>query len=205
MSAVDRIRPSWWYYVLALAVFAGGMVYFFYDLWHELPHIADSLVQVVVPGEAQLELKHGPNYTIFLEQRSVLNGKVYSTADSIGGLECKVNGTDGEVIPVGLPNVSTTYELGGRSGHSVLEFRVPANGNYKFACRYGHGASGPKVVLAVGSGVWAGILRIALTGSLAFFGGIGAAFLIGLVTFLRRHQAKTRAAASCQLPPVPSL
>jgi len=201
MSKAVRVRTSWWFYVLALALFVGGVGYFFYDLWHGLPHIADSLVQIVVPGEAQLNLRHGQDYTVFLEARSVVSGKIYSTDDSMSGLECKVSASSrDEVIPLLRPGVSTTYNVGRRSGRSVLQFRVPQDGTYKFACGYGEATRGPEIVLAVGSGVGQGILRIVLTGLLVLFGGIGSSFVIGLATFLLRHQAKSRAASPSQFP-----
>jgi hypothetical protein len=69
---------------------AGGVGLFGYALWRGLSHVTDGLVQVVVPGDAELSLKHEQLYTVFLESQSVVNGKIYSTNGSVNGLECRV-------------------------------------------------------------------------------------------------------------------
>jgi hypothetical protein len=187
------IRPSWWFYILAIVLFLGGISYFVYELWHGLSHITDSLVQVVVPGGAQLPLKHGVDYTVFLETESVVNGKVYSANGAVDGLSCELKFALQEAaIPLRRPNASTTYTVGGRSGRSVLEFRVPRDGSYNFACGYGIEAKGPVTVVAVGTGVDTGIWRTVVSSLLAIFGGVGSGFIVWLVTFVLRVKAKER-------------
>ena len=193
MNEAPPTRPSWLLYVLGAALMAGGVGIFIYTLWHGISHITDSLVQVVVPGEAQLSLKHAQSYTVFLESESVVNGKIYSSNESVNGLECKVKAVSSEeLIATRRSSISTTYNVGGRSGHSVLEFNVPQDGSYQFACNYGDSTHGPEAVMAVGSGVGAGIMRTVLTSLLAFFGGLGSGFLVLLVTFVLRHRAKSQ-------------
>jgi hypothetical protein len=89
------------------------------------------LLQVVVPGDAELRLKHERLYTVFLESRSVVKGKIYETNGAVNGLECKVRSAASEVpIPMRRSVVSTAYDLSGRSGRSVLEFHVPTDASY---------------------------------------------------------------------------
>jgi hypothetical protein len=82
MSETMPIRPSAWYYLLAVPFLLMGMSFFFYTLLHDILHITDSLTQVVVPGEANLTLKHGVAYTVFYEQQSVVNGVIYSANET---------------------------------------------------------------------------------------------------------------------------
>jgi len=96
--------------------------------------------------------------TIFLEQESVVDGRVYATSGPISGLNCSVRSQDGASIGLRRPTASTSYALQGRAGKSALEFSVPAAGTYHFECGYEQGQSGPTVVVAVGSGVGTAIV-----------------------------------------------
>jgi hypothetical protein len=174
---------------------AGGMGFFGYALWHGLAHVTDGLVQVVVPGDAELSLKHQQLYTVFLESQSVVNGKIYSTNASVDGLECRVESAASEArIPIRRSVMSTTYEFGGRSGRSVLEFHVPADGSYGFSCSYGKTEHGPETVVAVGSGVAGRIMWTVFTGLLAMFGGFGSGLILFVATFVLRKNARSRLA-----------
>jgi hypothetical protein len=154
--------------------------------------VADSLTQIVVPGGAALDLLRGPTYTVFSEQQSVVNGKIYSTTESISGLECSVRSVlKGIVAPISQTGMATSYELGGRSGHSVLQFSVPEDGKYEFSCEYGANARGPETVLAVGTGVGTKIFRAVIGGLGAMFAGMGLFLAVLLFVILKRgHSTK---------------
>ena len=53
-----------------------GIGVFLYALIHGIFHITDSLTQVIVPGNAELPLKKRLTYTVFLQEESVVNGKI---------------------------------------------------------------------------------------------------------------------------------
>jgi hypothetical protein len=176
-----------------------GGGFFGYILIHGIMHATDSLTQIVVPGRAELSLKQG-RYSVFLEEESTVNGKIYSTTQSIAGLECRVTSVQsGAIIPIQKASMNTTYSVNGRSGHSVLEFPIQQDGRYAFACDYGENSKGPEVVVAVGSGVGEAILSTVLGGLGAFFGGIGAGLIVVLVVVLRRERNKNRLRPSGQV------
>jgi hypothetical protein len=162
-------------------------VFSFYLLLHGIFHITDNLTLIVVPGESDLTLKPKLKYTIFLEEESVVDGRIYSSRqESLDGLTCRVSSqSSGNKIDLHRPNMSTTYSVGGRSGRSVLDFVTQEGGGYHVACGYDEGQQGPQVVIAVGSGVTEGIFRTVFQSLLAFFGGgiLGSAILI--VTLIR--------------------
>jgi hypothetical protein len=169
-----------------------GGGFFVYTLFHGIMHVTDSLTQVVVPGSADLNLKRG-RYTVFLEEQSTVNGKIYSTTQSIDGLACRVSSVQNRAtIPIEKPSGSATYSVSGRSGHSVLEFPIQQDGRYSFACDYGENSKGPEVVVAVGSGVDGAIFHTVLGALAAFFGGIGAGLIVVLVVVLKREREKKR-------------
>jgi hypothetical protein len=193
MNSATPVQPSPWYYLLAVPFFAVGAGFFVHTLLDGFLHLTDSLTQVVVPGEAELPLKQGQPYTVFFEQQSVVNGKIYSTDESLNGLQCKLTALSNEQdIPIGRPSMSTTYNLGGRSGRSILGFRVPADGQYKFVCGYSDGAHAPEAVLAVGAVVGEKILSMVFRSLGEIFGGVGSAVIVFLIVLALRERAKKR-------------
>jgi len=182
VNGATQTRISLWYCLLGVPFLLAGVGFFAYTLFHGITHITDSLTQVVVPGRAELSLKRGQTYTVFLEEHSVVHGKVYSTTESIGGLECGgASVPDGNAVRIAQSSANTTYDVGGRSGRSVLEFSIHEDGKYEFACGYGGNAPGPEAILAVGSGVGEGIFRTVAVSLVAMFAG-GGVFLIVLLT-----------------------
>jgi len=185
--SVKPSPSSWWYATsvifFLIPVCIGGFIFA-----RKLSHLTDGLVQLVVPGSAELTLKHTGANTVFLEKESVVNGRIFSTNGSIAGLNCSVRSQDGSTVLLRRPTASTTYTLGGRNGRSVLEFNVAQPGTYHFECGYEQGQSGPQVVMAVGTGVGSDILVSLLAG---FFGiGVGGAFAaIAAVTVYSRQRS----------------
>ena len=85
MHDINQKRTSLWNCLFGVPFLLVGVGFFTYTLIHGLAHVTDSLTQVIVPGRGLLELKAGPTYTVFSEQQSVVNGKIYSTTESISG------------------------------------------------------------------------------------------------------------------------
>jgi hypothetical protein len=188
-----------WHCLWGAPFFLIGGGFFFYTMFHGIMHVTDSLTQIVVPGKAELDLQRG-RYSVFLEEQSTVNGKIYSTTQSIDGLVCRVNSVqNGATIAIEKSSMNTSYSVNGRSGHSVLEFQIQQAGKYSFACDYGENAKGPEVVLAVGSGVGEDIFRTVIVGLAAFFGGGGAGLIVVLVVVIRREREKKRLRQSAQV------
>lgn len=192
MDLKIRIRPSLWHCLWGLSFFLIGAGFFAFTLFHGMMHVTDSLTQIVVPGGAELSLRRG-RYSVFLEEQSMVNGKIYSTTQSIDGLVCRIRSVQsGATIPIEKPGMNTTYAVNGRSGHSVLEFPIQQDGRYAFACDYGEESKGPEVVVAVGSGVGEAISSMVIVGLAAFFGGGGAGAIAILVVVFKREREKKR-------------
>jgi len=194
---MTRIQPSLWHCLWGLPFLLIGGGFFIYTIFHGLGHVTDSLTQVVVPGRAELNLQRGQRYTVFLEEQSVMNGMIYSTTQSVQGLQCRVHSIPkGAAIAMERSSTSTSYTLNGRSGHSVLEFPIQEDGKYEFACDYGENFKGSEVVVAVGSGVGEAIVRTVAGALGAFFGGVGGCVIVVLVVVMRREREKKKIAQS---------
>lgn len=195
MNDVRIIRPSWWYGAIGVAVILAGLGLFLYSILHGISHVTDGLSQIVVPGGKDFTLKPHLEYTIFLEANSVVDGRIYSTKESVSGLNCTVTSeASGHRISTHQPATTTAYSVGGREGRAVLEFVTEEAGVYHMACDYEQGSQGPEVVLAVGSGVGERIFSTVKNSLASFFGGsiLGGAILLAVFTL--RERAKKRLA-----------
>jgi hypothetical protein len=190
----EEIRPGRWYYGLAALVFVGGWVLFGIFLWKNLSGIADQLQQVVVPGKASLNLPSPGKYTIYYEYESVVGSKVYSSGQTLSGLEVTlVSAATGDEVALSRTDVDSTYSMGGRSGKAVFDFTIDRPGAYEFAAHYPEGEEGPEVVLAVGQG-FTGRILVTVFGALGIvFGSMALAVAIAVITVVKRHNAAKRA------------
>ena len=196
MTRAPEIRPSWWYASIGVILILGGGGLFAYFLFQGLFHITDSLTQVVVPGHVELTLSTPAIYTIFLEEQSVVDGKIYSTSQSVDGLKCSVTMRPGnEQIPLRKPGMSANYNLGNRAGRSVLEFPVKVAGQYELYFDYQPDTKGPQTVVAVGTGVGQKIFKTVLASLFSFFGGMGSGALVIALISIKRKAAKKKLAA----------
>ena len=195
MNGAQVIRPSLWYISIGVVLFLLGVGLFVYFLFSGIVHITDSLTQVVVPGRAELTLTTPGTYAVFLEEQSVVNGRIYSTTEAVNGLQCSVVSLPGkQKIDLRRPAGSTTYDVGGRHGRSVLEFQIREPGQYEFACDYPGESKGPQAVVAVGKGVGAGILRTIGLSFVSILGGMISGALVIIVVVVMRERAKKKLA-----------
>lgn len=185
------IRPSWWYCLWILPVACVGCGLFAYFLWTGTRQATSLLTQIVVPGEKELNLAEPGEYTIFLEEQSVVGGRIYSTKNAVNGLKCTVASTpENEELPLRTPASSVTYTLSGRSGKSVLQFDVPSTGVYKISCGYPESASDPETVIAVGTGVDNQIFNTLFRSLGALFSTFAVSLTIFLVIVTRRDRCR---------------
>jgi hypothetical protein len=168
LNSPAKIRPSWWYSLLAFPGALIGIALFAFFLWSGIQGVTAALTQVVVPGRVALNITQPGTYTIFLEQPSELNGKTYSSTEPVDALKCNLNvqppsqtGTESALTPGVLrrPAVDLNYSTGNRAGRSVFEFQADQVALYHLNCDYPEGTHGPRTVFAVGTGVGARILK----------------------------------------------
>lgn len=194
---MPKIGPSWWYALIGLALILAGGGLFAYFLFRGFSRVTDSLTQVVVSGNAELSLSTSGTYTIFLEEQSVVDGRIYSTTGPVDGLRCSLTMQPGnQQIPLYRPSMSATYKLNGRSGRSVLEFPVKVAGHYNLSCEYPADTKGPQTVVAVGTGVIGKIFRVVLESLISIFGGFGSGAIVIALISIKRKAAKKKLSAN---------
>ncbi|RQW79614.1 MAG: hypothetical protein EHM14_08035 [Methanothrix sp.] len=186
------IRLDIWRYALAVLIVIAGFGLFAYYIFNSVSGAGGDLVQVVVPGGADLDLKETGEYTVFYESRSFADGKFFNTGEQINGLQINVvQKATGRELAVYPPSGSFRYSLGSRIGQSIMAFQVDRPGVYRIEASYVSG-SGPEVVLAVGSGFAWKIFSLVLSSLAIAFGSIAFAAIIAITTYRGRIKAIAR-------------
>lgn len=146
--------------------------------------------QVVVPGSEKIELLEPGKYTIYIEYRSVVDGKVYEALGSIDGLTCSLMDSENNVfIKLNSSSVNSSYSLPGREGKSILDFEIDRPGTYELKGWFEAGSTKNKIVLAVGKGFASSLVFTILLSIGVLLAGIGGAIGLFLYIHSRRDKA----------------
>jgi len=190
----SSFEPGRWYYGLAALIAVAGIALAITFIISGVGSLGDDLQRVVVPGNNDLVLSKAGGYIIFYENRTVVNGRVYSTDGDIPGLLVEVrNGKTGQDIGTYSPDGSFSYSIGSRSGRSVMAFYIEQPGIYELSASYPQGEGGPTVVLAVGTDLSGGVISAIALPLLLIYGSIGAGIAIAFITYRKRREAAKRA------------
>lgn len=181
---------------LAALVVITGLLIFGWMAYSALSDMGGDLVQMAAPGTAELDLDKVGEYTIFYEDVSVVEGRFYSTGETVPpGLVIELlDLSTGEKLELSPPFGSSTYTFAGRSGRSIAAFEIDHPGVYRMTASYPPGREGPQVVLAVGTGLFGGIISKIVVAIAALFGSIviGAAILISGERKREREEERLR-------------
>jgi hypothetical protein len=181
--------PSRAWYIVAAIIGVGAIAAAGWLLVVRLGSIGAGLVQILVPGSADLELKTAGTYTIFHERTSQLDGRIYTSTD-VSGLRVTVRDVaGGRELAMRRPAGSSTYDFGGRSGVAILAFTVETPGTHRLVAAYEDGRSRPQAVLAVGAGFIGGLVTTILLSVGLVMLGLAVAVLIVIVVVLKRRRA----------------
>ncbi|HJR52344.1 MAG TPA: hypothetical protein VJ982_01385 [Gemmatimonadota bacterium] len=184
-------------YVAAAILFLLGLAVAGAFLFLRLRDLGEGIQQVVVPGAAELELDEAGGWTIYHETGATVDGRYYAS-EVVSGLAVSITDPYGGPVEVRAPGATTSYEMGGRRGRSILGFEADGPGTYVLTGEYPE-VGGPQVVLGVAHG-FGRDLALTIGGTLALaFGSAGLAAAIAAFTFVRRYRAKRRPPA---VPPI---
>lgn len=186
------LRPSTvWYWVagiigvlsvgVSVALFVGFIGSLIDDLTGPLTHVE-------APGEVTIELEPGAERTIYRQDRSA-GAPIRGSA----GAEptCTVARVGGGQVEVG-DAFDWTLKRDGDRYRALYNFEAAEGGSYRVSCTVS-GSTGGGVPLAIGEKI--GLLRLLVRAGAAlgvFFGGLGIALAIAIVTVVRRDSHKRR-------------
>jgi len=179
------MRSKLWFVVAGVIALAGLVAAALYAL-PRLGGLDQGTIRIVVPGSAVLALDKPGSYTIFHERRTMVDGRYYAS-DSADGLRVTLV-AEGSGVPIALaqPKMSSSYEMGGREGRSLLQFDIAQPGRYRLSANLASGAAEPKLVLAVSQGLMGGLFQLVFRTIGIAFGGLGIAALLVLFVLWRR-------------------
>ena len=186
-----KIKPTRWFYGLAvLIMFIGGVIFAIF-LFSNLSRIAKDFIQVVVPGQETIILSEPGKYIIFYEHRSIVGNKVYSTGEHLSGLYCLLKEkSTGQEIPLTPSQMSSSYSSGSRSGVSIFEFSIVRPGTYELKAWYEAEQGKQEVVLAIGHGFSARLMGTIFGGIAIFIGSLITGGIIAVITYTKRQKCK---------------
>jgi hypothetical protein len=135
----------------------------------ELISKIDGLHRVVMPARAEIALPAGDT-TLYTEQRSIVDGKVYEITGDLQ-FRCGIADPTGKPVPLQHPSSSTRYSFGDHAGRNTFDLHAETAGTYVLTCE----APSP-FVIAIGSGIGTQIV-------IAVLGGL-IPTLLGVLTFV---------------------
>jgi hypothetical protein len=195
--------PGRVWYVIALLVLIAGAIAAGVFVYIRLDGVAHELVQVIVPGEADVTFHEPGTYTLYFEPESIVNGQIFRTTGDIAGLVVKLSSASGDPINLVPPSISSNYSIGGRYGEAVLTGTIEDPGQYRLSAAYVDARNQSQAVLAIGLGVPTKIITAILAALGIAICSFLLAVLIAVMTFVKRRRAIRRASAPHPTP-VPS-
>ncbi len=196
-TSPQKIGPSRWFHLLALAMIATAAFCGYKILAVALNDMQSGLTRAIFPGEIVVPIAAPGNYVIYYESPSEIDGRVFDTGNRVPGMQFTViNNETEDKLPVDPPSFSETYEMNGRRGRSVLEFRVFKPGSYTIVGRYNDDQSDQQAVFAVGNVHIARLALLIIAGIFSILILGGGALLIIVLVEARRSSAKRKREAA---------
>jgi hypothetical protein len=206
---MNRIKPTRWYYLLALLIpvfVCLGTALFVYGNVPKLPGALEALgtkdlTRVVVPGSGEIHFPESGAYAVYYEYRSVVDGVSYARDECPPSMRCQLRSKrTGEAVKLAPSNVEGnvyTTHYPERAGVLFKRVSIDQPGIYDFSCQYADGRSYPKSVMAVGPNIVLEFFNVALKpiaailcGTFAFVSACGISVLITGIVAFKRHQSK---------------
>lgn len=190
----NDVSPAVWYYGLAVLIIVIGFAAFAGFMYQGISNMQNDLLQMKAPGAAELNLSEAGEYTIFYENKSYLDGTVYNTEEEMPNLHVSLKEmATGNDLALHASNESLTYNIGDRSGRSIMAFEVARPGIYQLDASYS-GGEGPQIVLAIGKGMAEGMLSSIIFSIAALISSIAIAAAIVYTTYRKRKKAFSKIA-----------
>lgn len=180
--------PSRKGYLFAFLVFVAGAALAFSIMFYELDKFSSGLLRFRVPGSIDVAVKEPADFTVFHEERSMVDGRPFVTSGDLSDIRCSLTEKgSGAKLELAKPNSNTTYSLNNVSGSSVLQFHAPRAGVVTLSCTTDRTEQSSSAVFAVGQ---SGLMSLILVIFLFFFGGFFLACWMALRTYKARIEFK---------------
>ncbi len=183
-------KPGRIWYLFSAVIALSGIILFVILLFSGLNNMKTGLIQMIMPGNHDVNFGKAGKYTIFYEHRSVIDNQVFATVESLSGFQVfVVDKQYRQPVAVRPAAVSSNYSIGGRSGYAVFEFEVTHPGRYEISGWYSAKEPGPRIVLTLGQGFVRRLVGTIFLSIAVLILSIGIAIAVVVYTLIRRYQA----------------
>jgi hypothetical protein len=186
----NSIKPSKWYYGLAILIFVSGSSISTFIFHRYYSHFEKSVQRFVVPGGHTVNFSSQGNYTIFYEYRSVVGDKVFNTGSELKQkIVCQLVDKSGKEVHLRRSRWSKKYaSLNGPEGVSLLDFKIHEPGTYILSGSYQGEQAQPDIVLAITAGFTGNTIFVIGICAIISIVTLGLSGYIGYKTFVKRRQ-----------------
>ena len=172
-----KVRPGRAWYLLALAVFLGGVALLAAGLLGVKGQV-DGFQRVPLPQGGQVSLPHSGGYVLYYEAPGVASGQFPSFNVTVAPASSAASAKSLQPY-----TADVTYNFGSRQGRAVLTLQVAHPGTFRVVATGAPAVAGGSD-LAFGSTIASGIAGTALPAGLLM--GLGVAGSIALVIIRKR-------------------
>ena len=121
-TSENSTGPSRLFYALGTAAIVSGAVVLGVLLFTKLPNLAPD-IQVVVPGIHEIQLSEAGSYTIFYEYRSLVDGRIFASGQSLSDMSVQLRAKDGPAtLGLSTPSGSATCSPRGGSINTMRPY-----------------------------------------------------------------------------------
>jgi hypothetical protein len=147
MNDRKKLHPAIWF-VLGGLLIVLGIGAFVYSLYYGIKDLSENVIRITAPVRTEIRLDDTGVWTVFLETGYVVDGKMITSTDA-GGMVFRVFDPSGSPVPVRASSAKSTYNMGSRSGTSIMEFKVEQPGTYRVEAAFEGRASEEPLVLTI--------------------------------------------------------
>lgn len=183
-GGLERLKPSGWWFVVAAAIGIGGIgaaVAIGVATAMGFSDRIDDFPRADVPGSEKVTLA-ADGYIVYLE----FPGAGDETFGLDPSVDINITGPDGDPVDLEPYGGSATYSTGDHEGSALYTFTAEESGDYTVTIE------GEQATIAIGHGVFDGIVGGIVATIAVGILSVGAAALISIIVGVRRSTARTR-------------
>jgi hypothetical protein len=188
-ASPGKVRPGRVWYLLALAVFLGGVALLVAGLLGVKGQV-DGFQRAPLPQGGQVSLDHSGGYVLYYEAPGAADGQIPS-------FNVTVAPASADAVAKSLKPYAAdvNYTFGSREGRAVLTLQVSHPGTFRVVATGAPAVAGGSD-LAFGSSIVGGIAGTAVGGGLLMVLGVAG----GITLFVIRYVRTSRRRAQARLP-----
>ena len=194
-ASPQKVRPGRAWYLLALAVFLGGVALLVAGLLGVKGQV-DGFQRVPLPQGGQVTLGHN-SYVLYYEAPGAASGQIpnfnVTVTPASAGARAK------SLQPYAA---DVTYSLGSRQGRAVLTLQLSHPGTFRVVAPGAPAVAGGSD-LAFGSSIAGGIAATAVTGGLLMLLGVASGITLFVIRYVRTSRRRTQTGLPMGPPPSP--